>query len=158
MSNRPERSSRAQGAVASTVLLQFSREEMITWHEMRQFQQLSNCPNLQKVGHDIVIFNGNVLRHARKCTNEKRMSCSLLICHTQIFKSIDFRTMGLSIWITFFYIRTVVLISLLNDFKIIILFLYFFFFFFFYCMQGITRFISCKTDQSSMWISSTCVW
>ena len=56
----------------------FSRKEMITsftWHEMRQFQQphhytvcqwviLSNCQNLQKVGHDIVIFNGNVLGHA----------------------------------------------------------------------------------------------
>ena len=39
MSNRPEWSSRAQGKVASTVLLQFSRKEMITWHEMRQFQQ-----------------------------------------------------------------------------------------------------------------------
>ena len=39
MSNRPERSSRAQGEVANTVLLQFSRKEMITWHEMRQFQQ-----------------------------------------------------------------------------------------------------------------------
>ena len=73
---------------------------------------LSNCPNLQKVGHDIVIFNGNVLGHAwhtwcTKCTNGKRMSCSLLICHTQNFKSIDFRTMGLWIWITFFLIRTV---------------------------------------------------
>ena len=48
---------------------------MITWHEMRQFQQprhfkntlfgnellVSNCQNLPKVGHDIVIFNGNVL-------------------------------------------------------------------------------------------------
>ena len=39
MSNMPERSSRAQGEVASTVLLQFSRKEMITWHEMRQLQQ-----------------------------------------------------------------------------------------------------------------------
>ena len=72
----------------------------------------SNCPNLQKVGHDIVIFNGNVLGHAwhtwcKKCTNGKKMSCSLLICHTQIFKSIDFRTMGLWIWITFFLIRIV---------------------------------------------------
>ena len=69
---------------------------------------LSNCPNLQKVGHDIVIFNGNVLGHAwhtwcKKYTNGKRMSCSLLICHTQIFKSIVFRTMGLWIWITFFF-------------------------------------------------------
>ena len=35
------------------------------------------------------------------------MSCSLLICHMQIFKSIDFRTMGLWIWITFILIRTV---------------------------------------------------
>ena len=74
---------------------------------------LSNCPNLQKVGHDIVIFNGNVLGHAwhtwcNKYTNGRRMSCSLFICRTQIFKSIDFRTMGLWIWITFFfYIRTV---------------------------------------------------
>ena len=39
MSNTPERSSRAQGEVASTLLFKFSRKEMITWHEMRQFQQ-----------------------------------------------------------------------------------------------------------------------
>ena len=55
-------------------------------------------------------FNGNVLGHAwhtwcKKCTNGKRMSCSLLICHTQMFKSIDFRTMGLIWkWITFFFL------------------------------------------------------
>ena len=122
MSNTPKRSSRAQGQAVSTLLFKFSRKEMITWHEMRQFQQphgptplhclamalLSNCQNLQKVGHDIVIFNGNVLGHVwhtwcKKCTNGKRMSCSLLICHMQIFKSIDFRTMGLWIWITFFF-------------------------------------------------------
>ena len=73
---------------------------------------LSNCQNLQKVGHDIVIFNGNVLGHAwhtwcKKGTNRKRMSCSSPICHMQIFKSFDFRTMGLWIWITFILIRTV---------------------------------------------------
>ena len=50
---------------------------------------LSNCQNLQKVGHDIVIFNGNVLGHAwhtwcKKGTNRKRMSCSSPICHMQI--------------------------------------------------------------------------
>ena len=40
----------------------------------------------------------------KKGTNGKRMSCSLLICHMQkIFKLIDFRTMGLWKWITFFY-------------------------------------------------------
>ena len=33
----------------------------------------------------------------------KRMSCSLHIGHMQIFKSVDFRTMGLWIWITFFW-------------------------------------------------------
>ena len=37
MSNTAERSSRAQGEVARTLV--FSRKEMITWHEMRQFQQ-----------------------------------------------------------------------------------------------------------------------
>ena len=73
---------------------------------------LSNCQNLQKVGHDIVIFNGNVLGHAwhtwcKKGTNRKRMSCSSPICHMQIFKLFDFRTMGLWIWITFILIRTV---------------------------------------------------
>ena len=73
---------------------------------------LSNCQNLQKVGHDIVIFNGNVLGYAwhtwcKKGTNRKRMSCSSPICHMQIFKSFDFRTMGLWIWITFILIRTV---------------------------------------------------
>ena len=67
-----------------------------------------NNENLQKVCHDIVIFSGNVLGHAwhtwcKKGTNGKRMSYSLLICHMQIFKSIDFRTIGLWIWITFFF-------------------------------------------------------
>ena len=56
----------------------------------------------------IVILNGNVLSHAwhtwyKKGTNGKRMSCSLLVCHMQILKSIDFRTMGLWKWIIFFY-------------------------------------------------------
>ena len=40
------------------------------------------------------------------CNMYKRMSCSLLIGHMQIFKSIDFRTMGLSKWITFILIHT----------------------------------------------------
>ena len=69
--------------------------------------RLSNSQNLQKVDNDIVIFNGNILGHAwhtwyKKGTNGKRMSCSLLICHMRIFKLIDFRTMGLCKWITFF--------------------------------------------------------
>ena len=68
----------------------------------------SNYQNLQKVGYDIVVFNGNVLGHAwhtwcKNGTNGKKMSCSLLICHMQIFKLIDFTTMGLWIWITFFF-------------------------------------------------------
>ena len=71
-----------------------------------------NYQNLQKVGYDIVIFNGNVLGHAwhtwcRKGTNGKRMSCSLLIGHMQIFKLIDLRTMGRWKWITFNLIHTV---------------------------------------------------
>ena len=76
----------------------------------------SNYQNLQKVGYDIVVLNGNVLGHAwhtwcKNGTNGKRMSCSLLIGHMQIFKLIDFRTMGLWIWITFFLIRTVYRLS-----------------------------------------------
>ena len=72
---------------------------------------LSNGQNLQKVENYIVIFNGSVLGHAwhtwcRKGTSGNKTSCSLLVCHTKIFKLIDIRTMGLSIWITFF-IRTV---------------------------------------------------
>ena len=65
---------------------------------------------MQKVETDIVIFNGNVLGHAwhtwyKKGTNLKRISCFLLICHIQIFKSIDFRTMaGLWKWITFSFL------------------------------------------------------
>ena len=44
----------------------------------------------------------------KKGTNGKRMSCSLLIGHMQIFKSIDFRkTKGLWKWINFFLIHTV---------------------------------------------------
>ena len=71
----------------------------------------SNYQNLPKVGYDIVVFNGNVLGHAwhtwcKNGTNRKRMICSLLGCHMQIFILIYFRTMGLWIWITFF-IRTV---------------------------------------------------
>ena len=59
-----------------------------------------NYQNLQKVGYDIVIFNGNVLGHAwhtwcKNGTNGKRMSCSLRIGYMHTFKSIDFRTMGL---------------------------------------------------------------
>ena len=51
-----------------------------------------NYQNLQKVGYDIVIFNGNVLGHSwhtwcKKGTNGKKMSCSLLIGHMQIFKN-----------------------------------------------------------------------
>ena len=45
----------------------------------------------------------------KKGTNGKRTSCSLLIGHMQIFKSIDFRTMGLWKWITFILIHTVLL-------------------------------------------------
>ena len=63
--------------------------------------------NVQKVENDIVLFNGYVLGHAwhtwyKKGTSGKKMSCSLLICHMHIFKSIDFRTMGLWKWITIF--------------------------------------------------------
>ena len=37
------------------------------------------------------------------------MSCSLFISHMQIFKSINIITMGLSIWITFFYTQCILL-------------------------------------------------
>ena len=101
------------------LVVQISRKEMINWHEMIQLHcmamtLLSNSQNLQKVETDIVIFNGNVLGHAwhtwcKKCTttNGKRMSCSSLICHLQIFKSIHFINMGLWKWITFILIHTV---------------------------------------------------
>ena len=74
---------------------------------------LSNSQNLQKVGNYIVIFYGNVLGHVwhtwcKKGTSGKKRSWSLHTCHMQIFKSIDFRTMGLWKWMTFF-IRTVAL-------------------------------------------------
>ena len=73
----------------------------------------------KKMETDIVIFNGNVLVHAwhtwcKKDTNGKRMSCSLLMGPMQIFKLIDFRTMGLWKWITFILIHTV-----LSNMKII---------------------------------------
>ena len=69
---------------------------------------LSDSQNLQKVGNDIGILNGNVLSHTwhtwcKNGTNGKRMSCSLLVCHRRIFKLIDFRTTGLWKWITFFF-------------------------------------------------------
>ena len=100
------------------LIIQISRRETITWHDMCNLcshtialfgnEALSDSQNLQNVGNDIVIFNGNVLGHAghtwcKNGTNGKRMSCSLLVCHMRIFKLIDFRTMGLWKWITFFY-------------------------------------------------------
>ena len=53
---------------------------------------LSNLQHLQKVGHDIVIFNGNVLSHAwhtwcKTGTSEKRMSCSFLIYATSKYSN-----------------------------------------------------------------------
>ena len=81
---------------------------------------LSDSQNLQNVGHDIVIFNGNVLGHAwhtwcMKGTNGKRMSCSLLVRHMRIFKLIDFRKMGFENGLPFFwyalYIRFCVLVE-----------------------------------------------
>ena len=95
MSNMPERSERAQGEVASTLLFKIFQKRNdhhihLAWDETisaatplhcLSMGLLSNCQNLQKVGHDIVIFNGNVLGHAwhtwcKKGTNRKRMSCS----------------------------------------------------------------------------------
>ena len=119
--NTPEWSSRSQGEVASTLLLKFLE---------RKWSPAMRCDNFcshtsalfgndafikfvkQKVGHDNVILNGNELGHAwqtwcKNDTNGKRMTCSLLICHMQIFKLIDIRTMGLWKWITFILIRTV---------------------------------------------------
>ena len=111
------------------LIVQIFRKEMITWHEMWQLcshtiallamRFLSDSLNLQTVGNDIVIFNGNVLGHAwhawcKNCTNGKRMSSSLLVCHMRIFKLIDFRTIGLWKWITFFLICTVVLLIKAN--------------------------------------------
>ena len=62
----------------------------------------------------------------KKGTNGKRMSCSLLIGHMQIFKSIDLRTMGLWIWITFFW----------------------------YALYNLKMYIGCHTDvcKESYWI------
>ena len=67
-----------------------------------------NYQNLQKVGHDIVIFSGNVLGRAwqtwrKKGTNEKRTSCSLLIGYMQIFKLIDFRTIWVYLNMGYFF-------------------------------------------------------
>ena len=44
---------------------------------------------------------------ARKVPIERGWVALSPICHMQIFKSFDFRTMGLWIWITFILIRTV---------------------------------------------------
>ena len=101
----------------------FPRKEMITlihlaWDETisaatplhcLSMGLLSNCQNLQKVGHDIVILQMAMYSvrawhtWCKKGTNRKRMSCSSPICHMQIFKSFDFRTMGLWIWITYYF-------------------------------------------------------
>ena len=100
--------------IASTLLFKFPERKQISsremWHSLQPqplhclaMTRLSNSQNLQKVDNDIVVFNGNVLGHAwhtwyKMGTNGKRMSCSLLICHMQIFKLIDSRTMGLWKW------------------------------------------------------------
>ena len=44
----------------------------------------------------------------QKGTNGKTMSYSLLICHMQIVKLNDFRTIGFLIWITLVLIRTII--------------------------------------------------
>ena len=120
MSDTTEWSSRLRGEVGSTLLFKFPDRNKISSHtwdvtfcaasplHCLAMTRLSNSQNLQKVENDIVIFNGNVLGHAwhtwyKKGTYKKRMSCSLLICHMQIFKSIDFRTMGLWNSLTFFW-------------------------------------------------------
>ena len=106
----------SQGEVASTFHFQKGNDHVAIsaatpLHNCLAMRLLSDSQNLQKVGNDIVIFNGNVLGHAwhswcKKGTNEKRMSCSLLVCYMRILKLIDFRTMGLWKWITYFLIRT----------------------------------------------------
>ena len=95
----------------------------------------SNYQNLQKVGYDIVVFNCNMLAHAwhtwcKNGTNGKRMSCSSLIGHMQIFKLMDFRTMGLWIWITFFFDTHCISTGLLKT-KSMSMSLFIFFFTFF---------------------------
>ena len=101
----------------------FSRKEMITRHEMRQFQQPHHYTVCQWRFYPIVktckkwvmtlsssMAMYSVMRDipdARKVPIERGWVALLLICHMQIFKSFDFRTMGLWIWITFFLIRTV---------------------------------------------------
>ena len=110
--------------VAKRLVVQISRKETINWHEMWQSLQRYNCIVWQwrfypirktckkwKLTLSSSMAMYSVMRDihdANKDTNEKRMSCSLLIiCHMQIFKLIDFRTMGLWKWITFILIHTV---------------------------------------------------
>ena len=126
MSNEHKWSSRSQGKVASTLLFKFSEKKLSTGIRCDistaiqlhclAMTLLSNLQNLQKVETDIVLFNGSVLGHAwhtwcKKDTNGKRMSCTLLICLMQIFKSIDFRTIGLCKLITFILMHTVLCYS-----------------------------------------------
>ena len=101
------------------LVVQISSKEIITWHEMWQSLQphhcivwqwgfypihktckkwdmtLSSSMAMYSVMHDII--------WCKKGTNGKTMSCSLLVCHMQIFKSTDLRTIGLWKWITFFW-------------------------------------------------------
>ena len=68
-----------------------------------------NYQYLQKVGYDIVIFNCNVLGHAWHtwCKNLEGYQWKedelLFTCRLNANIQIDFRTMGLWIWITFFW-------------------------------------------------------
>ena len=118
MSNTPEWSSRSQGKVAST-LFKFPKRK---WsHGMRcynlcsrtnalfgndafiQFEKLAKCGkwhcHLQWSGVTYIMY----MKHGcKKVTNGKKMRCSLLICHMQIFKSIEFTIIGILKWCTFF--------------------------------------------------------
>ena len=123
---RPKDPQEHQEKLQAPCYSKFSRKEMIpsfTWHEMRQFQQphhytvcqwgfypiVKTCKKwVMTLSSSMAMYLGHAWHTwCKKGTNRKRMSCSSPICHMQIFKSFDFRTMGLWIWITFILIRTV---------------------------------------------------
>ena len=137
MSNTSEWSSRSRGEVASTFLFKFSERKIITWHEMWQSLQPHHCivwqwrvyPNCKTCKKWKITLSSSMAMYSvmrdihdtRRVPYGKRMSCSLLIWHRQIFKLIKFRTMGLWKLITFLirtvYQRQVKIVTVIFNFK-----------------------------------------
>ena len=137
----PERSSRAQGEVASTLLFkifQKGNDHLIhlAWDEtisaatpLHLFVNGAFIPIVKTCTKWVMTLSSSMAMYSvmrdipwcKKGTNRKRMSCSSPICHMQIFKSFDFRTMGLWIWIYLYFDTHCICLSMSHCKYVIIL-------------------------------------